>query len=85
MLQVKIWLQLLLVFISRFLNGNGQLSKEAKIHISVYAVYFAKSNALISGHQGGGGGLIPGNPRSFAHQCLQIPPTQNQDFLTKSC
>ena len=84
MLQVKIWLQILLVFISRFLKGNGQSSTEAKIRISVYSVYFAKIKALISGHRGGGG-MIPGTPCSFAHQRLQIPPTQNQDFLTKSC
>ena len=31
-----------------------------------------------------GGGVTLGNPRAFAQRRLQIPPTQKEDFLTKS-
>ena len=80
-LQVKIWLQLLLVFISRFLNGNGQLSKEAKIHISVYSVYFAKSNALISGHQGRG--VDPREPPVICTSTFTNPSYPKPRFFDK--
>ena len=43
----------------------------------------ASTYALISGHPGGGE-VTPGNPRAFAQRRLQIPPTQKEDFLTKS-
>ena len=41
-------------------------------------LFFAPTNALISGHPGG---LTPGYPRAFAQWRLQIPPTQNQCFF----
>ena len=53
-------------------DQNYDIYLETKLH-----------NALISGHPGGGG-VIPGSPRSFAQRRLQIPLTQNQDCLTKS-
>ena len=50
---------------------------------SVYCLYLQPCmimhlSAAISG------GVTPGNPRAFAQRRLQIPPTQKEDFLTKS-
>ena len=41
-------------------------------------LFFAPTNALISGHPGG---PTPGYPWAFAQWRLQIPPTQNQCFF----
>ena len=52
--------------------------------VSSLSYYF---NALISGHPEGKRGGYPGESpdlRSFAQRRLQIPPTQNQNCLTKS-
>ena len=58
------------------------MSKEAKIHISVYSVYFAKSNALISGHQGRGG-VDPREPLVICTSTFTNPSYPKPRFFDK--
>ena len=58
------------------LGRNGTFSQ---VIVLVFTSY-----ALISDYAGEGGSSILENRRTFAQLRLQIPPTQKQDFLTRS-